>query len=159
MLSGVCGVRPRLQRRDRDGFAPSSLFSRGNAPRAPKSAGIVSLAVTIATEQFQTSNGHQNTPSLQQITSGPQLVYNERTDIDFIRTSTGERFASRSNYLTFALTQRKPMASSPAVTDTLRRAVLVSLSNLSFHDPLRMTMNLFSPSTGFAAVPSAGVPE
>lgn len=28
ILSGTCGVRPRLQRRDRDGFAPSSLFSR-----------------------------------------------------------------------------------------------------------------------------------
>ncbi len=27
-LSGICGFRPRLQRRDRDGFTPSSLFSR-----------------------------------------------------------------------------------------------------------------------------------
>lgn len=28
ILSGICGFRPRLQRRDRDGFTPSSLFSR-----------------------------------------------------------------------------------------------------------------------------------
>ena len=40
-LSGVCGVRPRIQRRDRDGFKPSSLFSRSNTPQAPKSAGHI----------------------------------------------------------------------------------------------------------------------
>ncbi len=28
ILSGICGFCPRLQRRDRDGFTPSSLFSR-----------------------------------------------------------------------------------------------------------------------------------
>lgn len=41
VLSGVCGVRPRLQRRDRDGFSPSSLFSgTGHKPvQAPKSDG------------------------------------------------------------------------------------------------------------------------
>lgn len=49
-LSGVCGVRPRLQRRDRDGFKPSSLFSRSNTPQAPKSAGMVSPARWIATD-------------------------------------------------------------------------------------------------------------
>lgn len=48
-LSGVCGVRPRIQRRDRDGFKPSSLFSRSNTPQAPKSAGMVSPARGIAT--------------------------------------------------------------------------------------------------------------
>lgn len=48
-LSGVCGVRPRLQRRDRDGFKPSSLFSRSNTPQAPKSPGMVSPARGIAT--------------------------------------------------------------------------------------------------------------
>ena len=36
LLRARCGVRPRLQRRDRDGFTPSSLFSRAaTSPQAP----------------------------------------------------------------------------------------------------------------------------
>ena len=45
----ACSISPRLQRRDRDGFKPSSLFSRSNTPQAPKSPGMVSPARGIAT--------------------------------------------------------------------------------------------------------------
>lgn len=37
----LCSVRPRIQRRDRDGLEPSSLFFPRHARRTPKSRGIV----------------------------------------------------------------------------------------------------------------------
>jgi hypothetical protein len=52
--SGICGFRPRLQRRDRDGFAPSSLFfAPGHKPETtPMSAVIVTRAGRMSTDQI-----------------------------------------------------------------------------------------------------------
>ena len=54
VLSGGCGVRPRLQRRDRDGFAPSSLFSRaGHKPdEHPCRPSILPPCPPISTVRF-----------------------------------------------------------------------------------------------------------
>ena len=51
----ICGFRPRLQRRDRDGFAPFSLFfTPGAEPRVtPMSAAILTRAERLSTQEIE----------------------------------------------------------------------------------------------------------
>ena len=52
LLSGNCGVRPRIQRRDRDGFSPSSLFFRKPLIHGhPSRRSILPNACCFATQQ------------------------------------------------------------------------------------------------------------
>jgi hypothetical protein len=54
LFSGDCGFRPRIQRRDRDGFSPSSLFFRERLVHGhPRRAGIVSRHPRFATPKTE----------------------------------------------------------------------------------------------------------
>ena len=68
LLSGECGVRPRIQRRDRDGFSPSSLFfHRRLAYGHPRRAAILSFSVCFATEILLARNVEQKVKLVQSI--------------------------------------------------------------------------------------------
>ena len=56
MLSGDCGFCPRIQRRDRDGFTPSSLFfCKRRAYRHPCRGGILPREAAIATTKKEST--------------------------------------------------------------------------------------------------------